>query len=394
MMEGEVLTFASNADTWSTAGSRTHRTQLHSSFEAFSGLDPTEGSGYDAIMDLVSRCVEENVPIADGTSVVVRSSELLGAGAAAEVFGGTLSGRPVAVKKFRFRLPSNPDSPAIADPNFRRMLREAKMEIRIMANQYLHSHGNICRLLAVHFVPVQNALQPMLILEKAECTLSQCLRGEKFTSPRDHAKILSDIAVGLSAIHNLNIVHGDLKPSNCLLFVSPNGTPIGKISDFGYSRDMNVQRPAQYRWGTRFWTPPECLDSAPKDIAEQRDLSSRDVYSFGMIMVTTVFSDAALRHHGWPDHDIFENTAIDPWEILSKFDAQKVDGKLESISASLVDDHFQVLRDGTSLTGEDATANVLIHSILRDANSNEVMLQVNFIKNPLTTAPKFAMVSA
>ncbi len=47
-------------------------------------------------------------------------------------------------------------------------------------------------------------------------------------------KILYQICLGVKYLHNLNIVHGDIKPSNILLFKN-NGEYIVKLSDFNLS---------------------------------------------------------------------------------------------------------------------------------------------------------------
>jgi len=53
-------------------------------------------------------------------------------------------------------------------------------------------------------------------------------------------KILLDICKGLEHVHNLNIVHLDIKPANIFIKKSPTGDLILKIGDFGLARKCPV----------------------------------------------------------------------------------------------------------------------------------------------------------
>ena len=100
--------------------------------------------------------------------------------------------------------------------------------------------------------------------------------------------IIKQILNGLKEIHNANVVHCDIKPSN--IFVEKNGNI--KIIDFGLAKkmdDMNVLGMTQ-------------MYVASEVISGDRTDSYSDVYSAGIIMYELLTlrcpPDAALRLNG------------------------------------------------------------------------------------------------
>jgi small GTP-binding protein len=83
--------------------------------------------------------------------------------------------------------------------------------------------------------------------------------------------ILYGVALGLSILHDDNLVHRDLKPANILL--DDNLEP--KIGDFGSSKRLDGQRPTE-GVGTVWSMAPEVIESHGYD-------TQCDVHSFGML---------------------------------------------------------------------------------------------------------------
>jgi serine/threonine protein kinase len=100
---------------------------------------------------------------------------------------------------------------------------------------------------------------------------------------------LLDIARGLLDLHQLNIVHADLKPSNILLFPHTNGRAVAKISDFGFCQSVDEKDPAQ--GSTPYWAAPECLPEADENMKQWRSSTYRDLFSFGLLIWFVLFEE-------------------------------------------------------------------------------------------------------
>ncbi len=79
------------------------------------------------------------------------------------------------------------------------------------------------------------------------------------------------IAEGLQAAFEGNLIHRDIKPGN-ILFAGPH---LAKIVDFGLARVLSDEaQEAGEIWGTPFYVAPEKLDGRPEDFRS-------DIYSLG-----------------------------------------------------------------------------------------------------------------
>ena len=93
-------------------------------------------------------------------------------------------------------------------------------------------------------------------------------------------KILTQILNGLSFLHQHGIIHRDLKPQNILL-VNRNGEYIPKITDFGISKQLDINKSSVFSnslagAGTLAYASPEQLGG--RHIRKNTDL-----WSFGVI---------------------------------------------------------------------------------------------------------------
>jgi serine/threonine protein kinase len=119
----------------------------------------------------------------------------------------------------------------------RRQVHDIYLEIMALRHPALESHRNIVELIGWGIEQAWNET-PLLILELAIGDLHSFLANpdSEVTTDVTH-QLCIDIGHGLDAIHDVGIVHGDLKPLNVLVFPNPSSKApyIAKLADFGLS---------------------------------------------------------------------------------------------------------------------------------------------------------------
>lgn len=134
----------------------------------------------------------------------------------------------VALKRIR------PDS-----PDKRQSFRSAVTDLICLAHPSLHQNDNIVTLLGLGWEASpsnsDSRLWPYLILEYTPFgTLADLQKRTKLTHEQKRT-LCCDVASGLTAVHFANIVHGDVKSENILVFPKLNFSYTAKLTDFGYS---------------------------------------------------------------------------------------------------------------------------------------------------------------
>jgi serine/threonine protein kinase len=153
-----------------------------------------------------------------------------------------------------------------------RLAREAQVVAAI-------KHPNICD---VHDVGRMPNGGPYVVFERLFGeTLAARARGRQL--PIDYAiELFGQILAGLSAAHEANIVHRDMKPENVFLVDRPGAAPLVKVVDFGFAQDLSmaaarrITRPGR-ACGTVQYMSPEQLRS------EQVDHRS-DLFAVGIML--------------------------------------------------------------------------------------------------------------
>ena len=128
---------------------------------------------------------------------------------------------------------------------------------------------------------------PKLILEKGETTLYQIY---KALSPEQSKQIIFNIAKCMKTISELNIIHGDLKPDNILVYPSRNNEV--KIIDWGIAQ-------LEYRENPRKKSPKvQAVQYASPEIFLGVNYTYKiDIFSLGLVFLRMILQDFVLSEN-------------------------------------------------------------------------------------------------
>jgi eukaryotic-like serine/threonine-protein kinase len=134
-----------------------------------------------------------------------------------------------------------------------------------------------------------------IIFELAECDVRRELDIEADLEATLRLRFLHNVAVALRQLHQHNIAHQDIKPSNVLVLRSRDGQRSSKLGDLGRATDAS--RPAMHDVydiaGDRNYAPPEQLYGAiPIEFGPRR--LACDVYQLGSL-ATFMFVGATMN---------------------------------------------------------------------------------------------------
>lgn len=183
----------------------------------------------------------------------------------------------VAVKRPRFHS-DNGQGRDLSSSVHSRQVRHMILEMTALCHPDLRDHPNIVNLLAWGYSNDQPGDQPFLALELASHTLATFATDWEACSIDMRHHIGLDVGCGLDAVHGINLIHGDIKPENILMF-HVNGHWVAKIADFGGGIDVDSGR-LQGR-GSIGWRAPEMWEDSDID---SNLLSKVDSYSYGLLL--------------------------------------------------------------------------------------------------------------
>lgn len=210
---------------------------------------------------------------------------VIGSGSYADVCLGYLYSKKVAVKKIK--IPTLSHNPSEKEKNvFKTKIIEimsdytkeietlVKCQHENLINCLGFTHGYTNDLLIVQEYCEGKALDQQIYIENWKPTIEQILN------------ISIQIASGMQYLHNINIIHRDLKSPNILISKDPlftNDFKI-KISDFGLSREKNIidgQTQLMTGCGSVLWMAPEIL-------LGQKYNEKIDVFSYAMCLIELI----------------------------------------------------------------------------------------------------------
>jgi serine/threonine protein kinase len=254
-------------------------------------------------------------------------------------------------------------------------------EVLILSQPPIQEHPNIVNLEGVcwEIKPRTEKAIPVLVFKKASWDLQQFMSVSegKNMSIDDRLKICADIGSAILTLHayglssqtipndcyitgwtsntETDVIHGDIKPQNVLVFKDATGKTTVKVADFGYStlaasEDLAPSATARvFLPKSRPWNAPE------HHFGEFTATGAKmtDVYSFGMLCFWVLFGSA---HTECMSKGISFDASTGPRTRLEQL---KHDDELETIANQLIDsmplanfsvEHRTRLKDFFSLT--------------------------------------------
>ncbi|KAF2823777.1 hypothetical protein CC86DRAFT_59943 [Ophiobolus disseminans] len=193
-----------------------------------------------------------------------------------------------------------------------RLMRDLLMELRILSHPPLQRHKNIVHVLGFAWIQDNQFLTdvqdrqvgnvgerrewPVVVTPKAQHgSLHAFMRSEMFrivpVSLRAKLSLCADVLNGLKALHECDIVHGDVKCANVLIYDdSASGTAENwqaKLADFSNSIALNEEEDRGQPFvgsmirGTEPYNAPEVTDNV--EINNFSSLKFADIWSFGLL---------------------------------------------------------------------------------------------------------------
>jgi serine/threonine protein kinase len=151
-------------------------------------------------------------------------------------------------------------------------------------------------------------------------TLRHRMRRGKVLAPRKAAEVALQIARGLSAVKEMGLVHGDLRPENIVL--TKDG--VVKILDFGVARLMQpgakngAVGPSTAKGSHDATVPGATAYFSPEQVRGDKVDHRSDIFAFGAVLYEMLAGRRAFWHGNLPEtlHAILEDEPQDLLEVV------------------------------------------------------------------------------
>lgn len=202
--------------------------------------------------------------------------------------------RAVAVKTAKVQIPQDLTRLKFNDEECRR-LRSILFEIEVLSHPAIRQHPNIAAILAYTWKNEANTFAPSLVMELAVLGNARAFLSAEVLSDEQKIALCRDIATGLQFLLMFQIVHGDVKLDNILVYEDDQKGMVAKVSDL--ERSPQSKERLSYV-GTALYNAPEVqnsLKSSKTAIIPPDQLWLCDIFSFGLLSLE-VF--AGVKYYG------------------------------------------------------------------------------------------------
>ncbi|KAL9100712.1 MAG: hypothetical protein Q9163_003938, partial [Psora crenata] len=216
-------------------------------------------------------------------------------------------------------------------------------EITVLGHPSIQEHPNIALLQGICWdITSDGKVWPVLVFEKSRFDdLYNFARRPvgKELDIHHRLKLCVEIGNAIMYMHSYNIIHGDVKPENVLIFKDHNGTFTARLIDFGYStryaRDTDLHTMA----ATKPWNAPE--HNRYHKLWTRFEAKKMDYFSFGMLCLWVLFekdlSASTLSFRKTVFRRGCEVSCSSPEQLKDILQDSKADGKLPLLAQELVD---------------------------------------------------------
>ena len=209
-----------------------------------------------------------------------------------------------------------------------RFLREVKYSRRI-------SHPNVIR---IHDMLIKDNLSAISMEYFESRGIDEILREKKRFDTKEGLNILLQVANGMGAAHNQEVIHRDLKPSNILM----NDKGLVKIVDFGIASVSSTTDKTLTKTGSIIGTPAYLSPERAKGFeADHRS----DIYALGIIAYAMFAGQ--LPYTGEPMSLLFqhlEGKAVPAHEVRKEI-GPRVSLLIQKMMAVELEDRLQTMED-------------------------------------------------
>ncbi|KAH7303883.1 kinase-like domain-containing protein [Rhexocercosporidium sp. MPI-PUGE-AT-0058] len=204
-----------------------------------------------------------------------------------------------------------------------KVLDSISAEIAILQSDHLQKHENIINMLGICWEICNGrdrSVMPVLVLETAEGgDLSTYLQNTAEINARDRLRLSVHCFQGLHAVHNVGVIHADMKPENILVYIDNEGRPNAKLADFGCSLlESELEGRTKLDSGTPLWQSPKA-----SEFLGPQELRQADIYSLSLV--------ASLLLIGHPMYAVLEQVQKSGDGGMSLHDLKTEDGALASL---------------------------------------------------------------